>query len=67
MGVGVARVGQPDQLIVYDTLDNLQRLDFGAPLHSLIIPADDLHFHEEEVLDCFRQAATLAVHDTPDV
>lgn len=53
MAVGVARIGQPDQLIVYATLGHLRHADFGAPLHSLVIPARELHFHEEEVLACF--------------
>lgn len=54
MAVGVARIGQRDQKIVYAPMDELTRLDFGAPLHSLIIPARDLHFHELEVLECFK-------------
>jgi diphthine synthase len=51
--VGVARVGCSDQQIVYGTVKELLDIDFGAPLHSLIIPGR-LHFHEEEVLDLFR-------------
>lgn len=54
MGVGVARLGQSDQVIVFDTLQNITNYDFGPPLHSLIIPASDLHFHESEVLHCFK-------------
>lgn len=54
MAVGVARLGQPDQTIIYASLAYLQTADFGAPLHSLIIPAPDLHFHEEEVLEAFK-------------
>ncbi|KAI0567407.1 Diphthine synthase [Gracilaria domingensis] len=54
MAVGVARIGQPDQLIVYASLAKLLKVDFGPPLHSLIIPARDLHFHEVEVLNCFK-------------
>lgn len=57
--VGLARVGQPDQLIVYDTLATLRQTNFGAPLHSLIIPARQLHFHEEQVLLCY----TPKVHE----
>ena len=53
IGVGVARIGQPDQLIICDTLDALRDTDFGSPLHSLIIPAAELHFHEEEVIQSF--------------
>lgn len=54
VAVGAARIGQKDQMIVFDTLKNLRDVDFGPPLHSLIIPAADLHFHELEVLQSFR-------------
>lgn len=54
MGVGIARLGQSDQKIVYATLEELLRVDFGSPLHSLIIPAPDMHFHEMEVLQCYQ-------------
>lgn len=54
MAVGLARLGQHDQLLIYDTLRHLTETDFGPPLHSLIIPADELHFHELQVLDHFR-------------
>ena len=57
MAVGVARVGQPHQKIVYATLEQLKSIDFGPPLHSLIIPAADLHFHELQVLNCFAIAS----------
>lgn len=53
-GVGVARLGQRDQCIVYATLRELGEYEFGAPLHSLVIPASTLHFHEDEVLRHFR-------------
>lgn len=52
--VGLARVGQKDQMIVYDTMERLRDIDFGSPLHSLIIPAANLHFHELEVLESYR-------------
>lgn len=55
MAVGVARIGQPDQKIVYASMADLKTIDFGPPLHSLIIPAPQLHFHELEVLNCFIQ------------
>lgn len=50
MAIAVARLGQKDQQIVYATLRYIMSANFGAPLHSLIIPARKLHFHEEEVL-----------------
>lgn len=58
MAVGVARIGQLDQMIVYDSLGELRDRDFGKPLHSLIIPARELHFHELEVVECFTARAT---------
>lgn len=47
--VGVARLGHPDMKIVAGTLKELKRVDFGRPLHSLIIPGT-LHHIEEEAL-----------------
>ncbi len=35
--VGLARVGRDDQLIVSGTLEELVHVDFGGPLHSLIL------------------------------
>lgn len=37
MAVGLARVGCDDQLIVYGTLAELATVDFGGPLHSLVM------------------------------
>lgn len=54
LAVGVARLGQKDQKIVFASLGELRKYDFGAPLHSLIVPAKDLHFHEIEVLRCLK-------------
>ncbi|KAL0584859.1 hypothetical protein ABG067_005303 [Albugo candida] len=47
--VGLARLGRSDQKIVAGTLGQLQSIDFGAPLHSLII-AGDVHVVEKEML-----------------
>ncbi|KAF0754345.1 hypothetical protein AaE_005368 [Aphanomyces astaci] len=61
--VGMARLGQRDQKIVAGTLAELLSVDFGAPLHSLVI-AGDVHFLEEEMLAQFSvkllQATTTA-------
>mmetsp|Transcript_22073 Transcript_22073/g.55580 ORF Transcript_22073/g.55580 Transcript_22073/m.55580 type:complete len:275 (-) Transcript_22073:247-1071(-) len=38
MAVGLARLGAPDQTIVAAPLKDLLDVDFGPPLHSLIIP-----------------------------
>ena len=42
-----------DQLIVAAPLAELKGIDFGAPLHSLVI-AGNVHVMEEEMIDCFR-------------
>lgn len=46
--VGMARLGQPDQLIRAGRMEELLTYDFGAPLHALAI-VGDLHCLEEEV------------------
>lgn len=51
--VGVARLAHADERVVYASMADLLHIDFGRPLHSLVIPAAHLHFHEEEVLSCF--------------
>jgi diphthine synthase len=48
--VGLARVGADDEAIVAGTAAELSSHDFGAPLHSLIIPAPHLHDIEKQVL-----------------
>ncbi|KAL7580054.1 hypothetical protein ACA910_005039 [Epithemia clementina (nom. ined.)] len=47
--VGLARMGQATQQIVAGTLNELVKVDFGEPLHSLIV-CGDLHDLELEVL-----------------
>ena len=59
LGIGVARVGAPDQLVVRGTLAELRSVDFGAPLHSLVLvgkPGSD----EEELLGAFAMSASMA-------
>ena len=45
--IGVARLGSDKPRIVYDTAEKLLKVDFGKPMHTLIIPSE-LHFMEEE-------------------
>ena len=52
MGVGLARVGRDDQQIVVGTLGELLHVDFGAPLHCLVIPGH-VHPLEEEFMAFF--------------
>jgi len=49
LGIGLARIGSPDQEIKAGTLRELERWDFGPPPHSLIIPGE-LHPLEAEAL-----------------
>jgi len=51
--IGLARVGQLDQRIVAGTLEELRVVDFGPPLHCLVIPGT-MHFLEQECFDHFR-------------
>jgi diphthine synthase len=46
----VARAGSSDPVIVAHTLEHLQTMDFGAPLHTIVIPGN-LHFMEIEALE----------------
>ena len=47
--VGMARLGQPTQRIVYGTLEQLLKVDFGPPLHCLAL-CGETHPLELEVL-----------------
>ena len=51
--VGIARLGADSQSIVAGTMEELKSVDFGPPLHSLVI-AGDTHVIEEEILEQFR-------------
>ncbi|MFB0502353.1 MAG: diphthine synthase [Candidatus Bathyarchaeia archaeon] len=50
MAVGIARAGSEDPLVKADHVENLLCFDYGSPPHSLIIPAEHLHFMEAEAL-----------------
>jgi diphthine synthase len=43
LAFGVARLGQASQQIVSGTLAELLKIDFGLPLHSLVLAAPELH------------------------
>lgn len=53
LAIGVARLGQQDQKIIAGTLKELADVDFGGPLHSLIIPGR-LQVVEEEALEMWK-------------
>lgn len=48
LAVGMARLGQPTQKIVFGTLGELKNVEFGTPLHSLAL-CGEIHPLEAEV------------------
>jgi len=48
----VARAGSPDCMIRAGIVKELAAVDFGPPLHSIVVPGR-LHFVEEEALEAF--------------
>lgn len=48
----ICRFSTDNELVVYDTIEKLIKVDYGSPLHSLIIPAK-LSFIEEEYVGYF--------------
>lgn len=53
LAVGMARLGQPTQKIVFGTLRQLRSVDFGPPLHCLAL-CGETHPLEDEMLEFFR-------------
>jgi len=53
LAVGMARLGQPTQKIVFGTLEELRCIDFGPPLHCMAL-CGELHPVELELLEHFR-------------
>lgn len=53
LSIGVARVGHETQKIVACSLEEMQSMDLGTPLHSMVIPGSDLHPLEKEYVDQF--------------
>jgi diphthine synthase len=52
----VARVGREDAAAWYGRFDRLRRVDFGPPMHAVVVPAAELHFEEEAAIARFRVA-----------
>lgn len=50
--VGCARAGSPDPVVGAGTADQVRAVDFGGPLHVLIVPGE-LHVMEREYLEAF--------------
>lgn len=68
VAVGLARVGNDTQKIVSGTLEELRHVDFGGPLHTLVIPGE-MHFMEKEMLDFYswRNNRTADGQAGPDI
>ena len=58
MCVGMARLGQKDQIIVAATLEELVTVDFGEPLHSLVICGKEIHDLELDMLEEYMLEGT---------
>ncbi|KNC49547.1 diphthine synthase [Thecamonas trahens ATCC 50062] len=56
--VALARVGQETQVIAAGSIAELLPLDFGPPLHSLVV-VGETHFLEDEILAGLSQTAEL--------
>lgn len=54
LAIGLARVGSENQAIIACSLSEMANYDLGAPLHSLVIPAKQLHPLEAEFLEQFK-------------
>ena len=48
-----ARVGREDAAGFFGTFRRLRTVDFGPPMHALVVPAPRLHFEEEAALGRF--------------
>lgn len=47
--VGIARLGADDQQIVAGTVEEILNVDFGGPLHSLVM-VGETHVMEDDIL-----------------
>ena len=50
----VARVGQEDARAWFGSFARLRTVDFGPPMHAIVVLAPNLHFEEEAALDRYR-------------
>ena len=48
--VGLVRVGTHDQLIDAGTINEMLNVNFGPPLHSMVICSSELHELEKQML-----------------
>ena len=56
--VGAARLGSESAIIKAAAAKELTKVDFGKPPYCIIIPAEKLHFIEEEALEIYKTKTT---------
>lgn len=61
----VARLGSPSARAWYGPLDRLETVDFGPPMHAMVLPAPTLHFEEQAALERLRVDAPSPSPDGP--
>lgn len=63
LAIGCARIGTPTQKIVAGSLDELLHVDFGGPLHSLVLVGSRMHHMEAEFIREFAvNKSTIDLH-----
>lgn len=55
LAIGVARLGSPDATVKADTIENLQKFNWGGPPQCIVLPGK-LHFMEIEALKILCKA-----------
>jgi len=53
LAIGISRLGSSDQNFAVGTLEELSRLDFGPPLHSLVLIGNRIHDMEIDYIKEF--------------
>ncbi len=53
----VARVGRDDAAGWFGPLEELEHVDFGPPMHAVVIPAPELHFEEAAAIGRYRRGS----------
>jgi diphthine synthase len=53
--VGLARIGHESQKIIVCSLLEMKNFDLGPPLHSLVLPSNNLHELERDYLQQFSE------------
>lgn len=64
--IGLARMGQPTQKVVAGTLEELSKIDMGAPLHSLIVCGTVLDYEQEVVKEFLVEGSTYQFPKTEE-